>query len=135
MTEITGVSEDGMTYWTVTQGDYDALLAENQRIQADLDRTTTAGNRIEQQLVEAASVMTKLRAENQRLCDALEVGLLCMCDSCVERNKALLGFGTEGVPELASGKGARSASADVRVAGSSPDEVGADGEALAGEAE
>ncbi len=50
----------------------DALLAENQRLQADLDWTTTAGNRIEQQLVEAASVMTKLRAEKQRLREALE---------------------------------------------------------------
>ncbi len=49
----------------------DALLAENQRLQADLDRTTTAGNRIEQQLVEAASVMTALRSENQRLREAL----------------------------------------------------------------
>ncbi len=40
---------------------------ENQRLEADLDRTTTAGNRIEQQLVEASSVMAKLRDENQRL--------------------------------------------------------------------
>ncbi len=50
----------------------DALLAENQRLETDLDRTTTAANRIEQQLVEAASVMVKLQAENQRLKDELE---------------------------------------------------------------
>ncbi len=77
-----------------------------------------------------------LLAENQQLRDALEVGLICMCDSCVERNKTLLEeFGTEGVREPTSGERARSASADVRVAGSSPGEVGADSEALAGATE
>lgn len=57
---------------------YRQCEAERQQAIDDLDRATTAANRIEQQLVEASSVMTKLRAERQQAIDALrEIAGMC----------------------------------------------------------
>ncbi len=106
-------------------------------ISAESIRRVLRGQWANEEARQKALVATDaLLAENQRLREALEVGLICMCDSCVERNKALLEqFGTEGVRDPSRGERARSASADVRVAGSPSGEVGADSEALAGDTE
>ncbi len=60
MSEITGVSDDGMTYWNVTQGDYDALLAENQRLREERDEWELIAVRTS---VEAGNEIRRIRAE------------------------------------------------------------------------